>query len=98
MVKGINADVRKISVVDTKTNTPFPMVVPEDYLLERLEFQKTYFASFKVYTLKDVKDVGADFVDFFTAVDIDQSIEDFLKAYWLFPNYIKFELTEIETM
>ena len=62
-----------------------------------LKSQKTYFASFKVYTLKDVKDAGSDFVDFFTAVDVDQSIEDFLKTYWLFPNYIKFELTEIET-
>jgi hypothetical protein len=73
-------------------------VVPEDYLLEMLESQKIYFASFKVYTLKDVEDVGSDFVDFFTAVDVDQSIEDFLKAYWLFPNYVKFELTEIETI
>ncbi len=61
-----------------------------------LESQKTYFATFKVYTLKDVRGVGSEFVDFFTAVDVDQSVEDFVKAYWLFPNYIKFVLTELE--
>lgn len=39
-----------------------------------------------------------DFVEFFQAVDVDQSIEDFLKAYWLYPNYIRFEIAEVEPL
>lgn len=40
--------------------------------------------------------VDADFVDFFEALDVDQDIEDFIKAYWIYPNKMRFELVEIE--
>ena len=96
MVKAKNEAVRKVSVIDVRTNLPLPLEAPKDFPLETLEPGKTYFATFKVYTLKSVKDVSSDFMDFFTALDVDQSVEDFIKAYWLYPNYIKFELTESE--
>jgi hypothetical protein len=97
-IKAKNDAVRKVSVIDVLTNLPFPLEAPADFALENLEIEKAYFATFKVYTLKRVEDVSGDFVEFFTAVDVDQSVEDFIKAYWLYPNYIKFELTETESL
>jgi hypothetical protein len=55
---------------------------------------KPRLSTFKPYTRKNLKELCADFVEFFTAVDVDQSVEDFIKAYWLYPNNIRFELTE----
>jgi hypothetical protein len=98
MVKAKNDAVRKVSVIDVLTNAPFPLEAPKDFPLETLELQKAYYATFKVFTLKNVKDVSSGFLEFFTSVDVDQSIEDFIKAYWLFPTYIKFELAEAEPM
>jgi hypothetical protein len=66
--------------------------------MDTLEVGKAYFVTFKVYTLKKVPDVSNDFVEFFQNVDVDQSVEDFIKAYWLFPTYIKFELAEAEPL
>lgn len=37
-------------------------------------------------------------MEFFEVLDVDQNFEDFVKAYWMYPNYIAFELTEIEPM
>jgi hypothetical protein len=98
VVKAKNDMVHKVSVVDVLTNAPFPLETPAGFPLESLEVQKGYYATFKVYTLKNVKDVGSDFVEFFAAVDVDQSVEDFIKAYWLYPNYIRFELVETEPL
>jgi hypothetical protein len=98
MVKAKNSEVRKVSVVDVLTNAPFPLEVPADFPLESLDLQQGYYATFKVYTMKNVKDVGSDFVEFFAEVDVDQSVEDFIKAYWLYPNYIRFELVEAEPL
>jgi len=97
VVKAKNDEVRKVSVVDVLTNAPFPLEAPADFPLESLEMQKSYYATFRVYTFKNVKDVASDFIEFFSAVDIDQGVEDFIKAYWLYPNYIRFELVEVET-
>ncbi len=97
-VKAKNAKVRKVSVVDVLTNAPFPLEAPADFPMESLDMQKGYYATFKVYTLKNVKDVASDFVEFFATVDVDQSVEDFIKAYWLYPNYIRFELAEAEPL
>ena len=54
-----------------------------------MEVGKAYFVTFKVYTLKKAPDVSSDFVEFFQNVDVDQSVEDFIKAYWLFPSLHK---------
>jgi hypothetical protein len=40
--------------------------------------------------------IDKDFIGFFEAIDIDQNIEDFIKAYWIYPDKIRFELVEVE--
>jgi len=97
-VKAKNDKVRKVSVIDILTKSPFPLEAPTYFPIETLEVEKGYFVTFKEYTLKNMKDVNSDFVEFFETVDVDQSVEDFLKAYWLYPNYIKFELDEAEPL
>ena len=98
IIKAKNDGVRKVSVIDALTNLPFPLEVATDFPMESLEVDKAYFATFKVYTLKKVEGVSSDFVEFFQVLDVDQSVEDFIKAYWLYPNYIKFELGEAESL
>ena len=97
-VKGRNEQVRKIAVVDLQTNVPFAIEVPGDVSWDGVESEKSYYVSLKVYTAREIVGVPPDFVDFFEAVDVDQSIEDFIKAYWLYPKLIKFELVEAEPL
>ena len=96
VVKARNDAVRKVSVVDVLTNLPLPLEAPADFPMETLELEKTYYATFRVYTSKRVEGVTGEFVEFFTAVDVDQSMEDFIKAYWLYPNCVRFGLVEAE--
>jgi hypothetical protein len=98
IVKAKNDKIRKVSVIDVLTNAPLPLETPADFPMDALEVQKGYYATFKVYTLKSVKDVASDLVEFFAALDVDQSVEDFIKAYWLYPNNIRFELVEAEPL
>lgn len=95
-VKARNDSLRKISVIDVSTNLPFPLEATVNSSTKSLEVEKMYFATFRVYTLKNVENVSSDFVEFFKAVDTDQSFEDFIKAYWLYPSYIRFDLVEAE--
>jgi len=97
-VKGINNEVRKIAVVDLSTNLPFGIDVPSEVKMEELEVEKAYFASLKVYTAQKTENVPKEFVEFFNVLDVDQSIEDFIKAYWLYPKLIRFELVEAEPL
>jgi hypothetical protein len=94
LVKGKSDDLRKISAIDVLTGLPFPLEAPTDFNTQSLEKEKGYFVTFKIYTLKKVEEVPADFVEFFKVLDVDQKTEDFIKAYWLYPRYIKFELVE----
>jgi hypothetical protein len=94
LVKGKSDDLRKISAIDVLTGLPFPLEAPTDFNKQSLEKEKGYFVTFKIYTLKRVEEVPADFVEFFKVLDVDQKTEDFIKAYWLYPRYIKFELVE----
>jgi hypothetical protein len=94
LVKGRSDDLRKISAIDVLTGLPFPLEAPTDFNTQSLEKEKGYFVTFKIYTLKRVEEVPADFVEFFKVLDVDQKTEDFIKAYWLYPRYIKFELVE----
>lgn len=64
--------------------------------LDRLEIEKSYFASLKVYTSRNIQNVMPEYVDFFEAIDVDQPIEDFIKAYAIYPKLIKFEIVEEE--
>jgi hypothetical protein len=64
--------------------------------MKELSGDKEYLANLKVYTAKKLDNIDKDFIDFFEALDIDQNIEDFIKAYWIYPSKIRFELVEIE--
>ena len=95
-VRAKNEQARKLAAVDLVTNLPFAVEVPMEVALESLEVAKEYFASMKVYTTQKIEDVPPDFAEFFEVVDVDHSMDEFIKAYWLFPKMIKFELVEAE--
>ena len=96
VIKTKNEKVHKVAALDILTNLPFAINIPENTLMESLESEKEYLAHFKVYTSKNLQGIDKDFVNFFEALDIDQAIEDFIKAYWIYPDKIKFELVEVE--
>ena len=98
MVKGKSNDVRKLSVIDVLTGLPFPLEAATDFDMQSLDIEKGYFATFKIYTLKKAEGVPTNLVDFFEVLDVDQKTEDFIKAYWLYPNYIRFKLAEVESL
>ena len=95
-VKAKNEDVRKAAVLDSLSNLPFAVEVPDAISMEELIVGKESLANLRVYTSKNLEGVGEDFTDFFEAVDVDQTIEDFIKAYWIYPSKIRFELTDVE--
>jgi hypothetical protein len=96
IIKTKNESVRKIAVLDVLTNLVFAVEVPEMISMRELIADKEYLANLRVYTARDAQGIDGDFVNFFEAVDIDQSIEDFIKIYWIYPSKIRFELIDIE--
>ena len=96
VVKTKNESARKVAVLDVLTNLTFSMEVPDMISMKELIVNGEYLANLKIYTIKDVGNLDKDFISFFEAIDIDQSIEDFIKAYRIYPNKIRFELAEIE--
>lgn len=96
VVKTKNENVRKVAALDVLTNLPIATNVAVDIPMENLQAEKEYLAHLKVYTSKDVRGIDDDFISFFEALDVDQSIEDFIKAYWIYPGKIRFELVDIE--
>ncbi len=96
VAKTKNEMVHKVAVLDVLTNMMFAVEVPEMISMKDLEGDKEYLANIRVYTAKNLANVDKDFIDFFEALDIDQGIEDFIKAYWIYPSKIRFELVEIE--
>lgn len=96
VVKTKNQNVRKAAALDVLTNLPFAINVPESIPMEDLQSEKEYLAHLKVYTSKNLEGIDKDFINFFEALDIDQAIEDFIKAYWIYPSKIRFELAEVE--
>ncbi len=95
-VKAKNEDVRKIAAVDLLTSLPFGIDVAPDVSLADIVVGETYYARIKVYTSRSLQGVAPEYVDFFEVLDVDQTVEDFIKAYWLYPKLIKFELVEVE--
>ena len=85
-----------MAVLDVLTNLTFGLEIPESIPIQELAVAKEYLASLKVYTSKNTQGVEKDFISFFEALDIDQSIEDFIKAYWIYPSKIRFELSDVE--
>jgi hypothetical protein len=96
IVKTENESVRKVAVLDVLTNLMFAVEVPDMIGMKELSIDKEYLANLRVFTSKDSAGLDKDFIDFFEALDVDQSIEDFIKAYWIYPSKIRFELEEIE--
>jgi hypothetical protein len=97
-VKDKNEQVHKLAAVDLLTNLPFGVDVPKNVPLDNVEIEKAYFASLRVYTARNVTGVPADALEFFDVLDVDQSMEDFIKMYCLYPKLIKFELVEAERL
>jgi hypothetical protein len=96
VIKTKNEKVRKAAALDVLTNLSITIDVPENNNIAELQPEKEYLAQLKVYTSKNLGGIDKEFVDFFDALDIDQAIEDFIKAYWIYPSKIRFELSELE--
>ena len=94
--KSESEGVRKAAVLDVLTNLTFAVEVPDMISLDELNLDQEYMANLRVYTTKNAEGIDADFINFFEAIDVDQSIEDFIKAYWVYPSKIRFELVEVE--
>jgi len=95
-VKTKNEGTRTIAVIDVLTNLLFTVNAQEAIDISKLETDTEYIFNLNVYTSKNIDNVKEDFVSFFEALDVDQDIEDFIKAYWVYPTKIRFELIEIE--
>jgi hypothetical protein len=96
VVKTKNESAGKVSFLDVLTNLSLTVGASNGVSLQVLTVGKEYLANLRVYTSKNVDGVKADFTDFFEAIDIDQGIEDFIRAYWIYPNKIRFELVSVE--
>ncbi len=96
MIKTKNENVRKAAALDVLTNLPIALNVPENISMEDLQPEKEYLAQLKVYTSMNLEGIDKEFVNFFDALDIDQAMEDFIKAYWVYPSKIMFELADLE--
>lgn len=95
-VKTKNQNVHKVAALDFLTNVPFTISVPDSISMEDLQIEKEYLAHMKVYTSKNLEGIKEDFINFFDASDIDQDMGDFIKAYWVYPSKIRFELSDVE--
>ncbi len=96
VVKTKSEPARKIAVLDVLSNLVFTVQVPDTINMQELEADKEYLFNLNVLTSKKLDDVEKDFVSFFEAVDIEQSMEDFIRAYWVYPGKIRFQLVEVE--
>ena len=96
VVKTKNNSVHKVAVLDVLTNLMFAIEIPDMISMKELSIDTEYLANLRVYTAKNMENIDKDFIDFFETLDIDQNIEDFIKAYWIYPNKIRFELEDIE--
>jgi hypothetical protein len=96
VIKTKNENVRKASALDVLTNLPFAINVPENISMESLIPEKEYLAQLEVYTSKSLEGIDEEFSNFFDALDVDQALEDFIKAYWIYPSKILFELANLE--
>lgn len=96
VVKTKNEPHRKLIVLDVVTGLIFPVEVPNSINLIELEVNHEYLFNFQVYTSKNLDSVTVDFMSFFETLDVEQRMEDFIKAYWVYPSKIRFQLTEVE--
>ncbi|MCW4006973.1 MAG: hypothetical protein NWF04_10365 [Candidatus Bathyarchaeota archaeon] len=95
-VKAKNMQIRKIAAMDLATSLPFGLDVPEEVPVESVKVGQASIVRLKIYTAQTVEDVAPEYAELFKTQNADQPTENFLKAYWLYPKHIKFELTEIQ--
>lgn len=99
VVKTKAENIGKVAVLDVLTNMMFTVEIKDKVSqtpINQLNAGKEYLFNIRVLTSKNLDDVKEDAISFFEAVDIEQSMDDFIKAYWLYPSKIRFQLTEAE--
>jgi hypothetical protein len=96
ILKTKNENIRKSAALDVLTNLPFALNIPANIIIENLHNEKEYLANINIYSSNNLEGIDKDFINFFTVSDINQSIEDFLKTYWIYPGKIRFELVNVE--
>jgi hypothetical protein len=96
VIKTKNDNVRIAAVLDALTNLSFAINVPEDISMENFVLEREYLAHLNVYTLKSFEGIDEEFVNFFDELDVDQALENFIEAYWIYPSKIRFDLTDLE--
>jgi hypothetical protein len=64
--------------------------------VENLIPEKECLGQLKVYTSKSLEGIDEEIINFFVALDVDQTLEDFIKAYWVYSSKIRFDLTDSE--
>jgi hypothetical protein len=99
VVKTKAENIGKVAVLDVTTNLMFTLEVKENVSvtpISHLTAGKEYLFNIRVLTSKNLDDVKEDAISFFEAVDIEQSMDDFIKVYWLYPSKIRFQLVEAE--
>lgn len=95
-ILSIDKRTRKITLRDPRRSLPISVDISKNISLTNLLVGKEYLVNLKIYTSKDLQDVDGDFISFFEEVDVDQSIDNFIKAYWIYPTKIKFKVESIE--
>jgi hypothetical protein len=96
VIKTKNQEVRKAAALDSLISLAFAIEIPENISMENLQLEKEYLAHLNVYTSGNLVGIDAEFINFFDALDVDQKMEDFIKAYWVYPSKIRFELADLE--
>jgi hypothetical protein len=96
VVKTKSESVRKAAVLDVLSNLAFAVEITGELSFDDLKVNGEYLATLKVYTSKNLDGIDKEFYNFFEASDIDQSMEDYIKAYWVYPSKIRFQLESVE--
>jgi hypothetical protein len=96
VVKTKSEGARKLAVLDVLSNLMLAAQAIESVDMKQLTPNSEYLFTLKVYTSNKTDEVNKDFVGFFEALDVDQSFEDFVRAYWVYPAKIRFEAIEVE--
>ena len=96
VLKTKNENVRKAAAFDVLTNVYFTLNIPIESDMKDLHPEKQYLATINVYSSNNLDGVDKDFINFFVVSDVNQSIEDFLKTYWIHPGKIRFVLVNLE--
>ncbi len=96
IVKTKNENVGKVAALDVVTNLAIAIEVSDKVEIKSVDVGREYLANLEVYTSKNLAGIDKEFVDFFEALDVDQSMDDFIKAYWVYPGKIRFVLESLE--